>query len=48
MYTIGDCYVILGNTNKDERDPPEEAYNVIKMAFEMIEILSRATDLVEN
>ncbi|KAL4445063.1 hypothetical protein ABPG74_018791 [Tetrahymena malaccensis] len=48
VYTIGDCYVILGNTNHENRDPPTEAYNVIMMAFQMIEILKRTTELVDN
>lgn len=48
VYTIGDCYVILGNTNNEARNPSEEAYNVVMMAFKMIEILSHTLELVDN
>lgn len=41
VYTIGDCYVAMGFLNKDKRDPPREALNMIRMAMEMVEIIRR-------
>lgn len=36
LYTIGDCYVVLGIADASQRNPAEEAKNVIEMGFEMI------------
>lgn len=36
VYTIGDCYVVLGFTNCYERDPATEAVNVVSFAFKML------------
>jgi class 3 adenylate cyclase len=39
VYTIGDCYVVLGILDAYKRDPAEEAKNVLQMGFSMIEII---------
>lgn len=39
VYTIGDCYVVLGHTDKEDRSPLKEAYNTVCMGFSMIEII---------
>jgi hypothetical protein len=39
LYTIGDCYVILSFTNAAKRSPIEEAKNMVKMGFAMIDII---------
>lgn len=39
VYTIGDCYVVLGVDNAKERYPATEAHNVVTMAFAMLDII---------
>ncbi|CAD8190865.1 unnamed protein product [Paramecium octaurelia] len=39
MYTIGDCYVVMGFTNSAKRNPIQEAINTVKMGFQMVEII---------
>ncbi|KAL4488525.1 hypothetical protein ABPG72_013093 [Tetrahymena utriculariae] len=39
LYTIGDCYVCFGLTNKNDRNPAQEAHNVVRFAFDMITII---------
>ena len=39
MYTIGDCYMVLGFDDKSARNEIEEAFNTIEMAFNMIDII---------
>lgn len=39
LYTIGDCYVAIGMINIHERDPEEEAKNILDLAFCMVEIV---------
>lgn len=39
VYTIGDCYVVLGMVNINKRNPAEEAYNVVMQALNMIQII---------
>lgn len=39
LYTIGDCYVVLGCRDARQRNPAEEAENVLKMGRDMIRIL---------
>ena len=42
IYTIGDCYVVMGFTDKNNRkDPSEEAHNVVKLGIKMIEIIQK-------
>jgi len=40
VYTIGDCYVVMGFLDKDKRNPREEARNVVQMALGMIKTLN--------
>lgn len=37
VYTIGDCYVVLGFTNCYQRDILQEAKNVVNMGLSMVE-----------
>ena len=39
VYTIGDCYVVMGFIDKDKRNPSREARNVVQMALAMIDII---------
>lgn len=45
VHTIGDCYVVMGYTGKvnkyrrNEQIQVEEAYRVVQVGFEMIEII---------
>ncbi|EAR93104.2 adenylate/guanylate cyclase domain protein (macronuclear) [Tetrahymena thermophila SB210] len=41
LYTIGDCYVVIGFTDIRKRNPAEEAKNVLNMGFNMIEIIKQ-------
>lgn len=46
LYTIGDCYVVLGMVDKNMRDPSEEAQNVVYMAIAMIEIIRKVRSII--
>lgn len=48
VYTIGDCYVVLGMTNINNRCIHEEAHNVMLMGFSMIETIKVVRDRVNN
>lgn len=39
VHTIGDCYVVMGYTGKKQRNPSQECLNVIKMAYQMINVI---------
>lgn len=39
VYTIGDCYVVLGFVNAMNRNPIKEAASVINMGLSMIKII---------
>lgn len=42
IYTIGDCYVVMSFTDKNNRkDPSEEALNVVRFSQKMIQIIQR-------
>ena len=42
VYTIGDCYVVIGFLDEDNRrSPEEEARDVALLAFSMIETINR-------
>lgn len=41
VYTIGDCYIVMGFSDANKRDPPTEAKNVVEMGFSMIESLRK-------
>ena len=50
VHTIGDCYVVMGYTGKvskyrrNENIQVEEAYRVLQVGFEMIEIIKNVRD----
>lgn len=39
VYTIGDCYVVMGFLNANQRNPLEEAKNVVLMGLSMIKTI---------
>lgn len=39
LYTIGDCYVVMGIVDITQRNPAVEAKNVVELGFQMIEII---------
>lgn len=41
VYTIGDCYVVMSFTNSSNRNPLQEAKNVISMSLVMLEIIQK-------
>lgn len=41
LYTIGDCYVVIGMTDFNNRNPVLEAKNVVDLGFEMIKIIEK-------
>ena len=47
LYTIGDCYVILGLINANDRNPAEEAKNVVEMGFSMINIIQEVRKIIK-
>jgi len=45
VYTIGDCYIAMGLSGKqDYRDPKQECLNVVEMALEMKEVIAKVND----
>ena len=46
VYTIGDCYVVLGFLNALTRNPLKEAINVINMGLSMIKIIRRVREKI--
>lgn len=46
VYTIGDCYVVLGFLQAKNRDPVREAKNVVKMGLSMIEIIRNVRAII--
>lgn len=47
VYTIGDCYVVMGFVNALLRNPIREAKNVIQMGLSMIEIIRKVRTKVD-
>jgi class 3 adenylate cyclase len=42
LYTIGDCYVAMGLTDKKNRKlPAEEANDVVQLGFKMLDIIAK-------
>ncbi|CAD8196619.1 unnamed protein product [Paramecium pentaurelia] len=41
LYTIGDCYVAIGMIDYNNRNPYQEAKNIVDLAFEMIKIITQ-------
>jgi len=54
VHTIGDCYVVMGNTGKvskyrkNENNKVEEAYRVLQVGFEMIEIIKNVRESAKD
>ncbi|CAK67070.1 unnamed protein product (macronuclear) [Paramecium tetraurelia] len=48
LYTIGDCYVVMGMVDAKDRNPALEAKNTVEMGFEMINIISKVRDKINN
>ena len=46
VYTIGDCYVVLGFLDASKRDPGLEASNLVKMGLSMIEIIRKVRKII--
>lgn len=47
VYTIGDCYVVMGFLNASKREPVKEAINVVKMGLSMIQIIRDVRKLID-
>ena len=47
LYTIGDCYVVIGFLNARNRNPLQEAKNVVKMGFSMIDAIKSIRELID-
>lgn len=41
VYTIGDCYVVMGINNMEQRNPGQEARNVLEMGLQMVDIIKK-------
>ncbi|CAD8108619.1 unnamed protein product [Paramecium sonneborni] len=46
LYTIGDCYVALGVVDIGQRNPAQEAKNVVELGFGMIEIIRNVRQII--
>jgi hypothetical protein len=46
IYTIGDCYVVSGICDANDRDPALEAKNVVELGFEMIERIKHVRSII--
>jgi magnesium-transporting ATPase (P-type)/class 3 adenylate cyclase len=44
VHTIGDCYVVMGYNGESQRDPCQEALNVLNMAQSMINIIDEINE----
>jgi class 3 adenylate cyclase len=48
LYTIGDCYVVMGFIDKKNRkSPAEEANDVVQLAISMISIISKVRKMIK-
>ena len=47
VYTIGDCYVVLGFLDINARDPDFETLNVLNMAFSMLEVIKEVRQKID-
>ena len=49
LYTIGDCYVVMGFMDKRNRKPPaEEAHDVVQLGISMIRDIVKVRKMVKN
>ncbi|CAD8202997.1 unnamed protein product [Paramecium octaurelia] len=47
LYTIGDCYVAFGIVDVTQRNPAQEAKNVVELGFKMIEIIRQVRSIIQ-
>ena len=48
LYTIGDCYVVMGFMDKRNRkSPAEEAHDVVQLGFSMIRNIAKVRKMVK-
>jgi phospholipid-transporting ATPase len=45
VHTIGDCYVVMGDTGRQRRNFALESLNVLKMAYRMIDIIKEENEI---
>lgn len=48
LYTIGDCYVVMGLISANDRNPAQEAKNVVEMGYRMLEKIRKVRNLVNH
>lgn len=54
VHTIGDCYVVSGYqgrkaaSDRTKQDMATEAYNVVRIGFEMIDIIKKVREAATN
>ena len=47
LYTIGDCYVAIGAIDFSNRNPQQEAINILYLAFGMIDIIASVREAIK-
>lgn len=48
LYTIGDCYVVMGFMDKRNRkSPAEEAHDVVQLGISMIRIIAKVRKMIK-
>ena len=47
VYTIGDCYVVMGFINALQRRPLQEAKNVVRMGLSMIKVIRQVREAID-
>lgn len=47
LYTIGDCYVVLGFLDANARNPDKETLNVVLMACSMLDIIEEVKGRID-
>jgi len=48
LYTIGDCYVVIGLMETEHRNFAEEALRVVTQAFDMIQIIKQVKTRIKE
>lgn len=47
LYTIGDCYVVMGFSDANNRNLEKEVINLISMAFDMVDIINNVRQNIQ-
>ena len=47
VYTIGDCYVVLGFLDANNRSPDVETLNVLMMSFSMLDVIKEVREKID-